>query len=220
MDDFQNLVETETERVLKDNRELSDEMREILEETTGFKAPPDKLFLTLLAIRKIAVQLKSNDAVKYLNFAFFKKRNKEINEKWIKNRRRLLEVKIQRFEEKLAKRLKYMKYRLNSDLNILHSKRNEQLNSLNTKYMKCKNLISEINSKEQYQLKKLKKIFLISNEVPEISSEELNNPETYTYNPNDYSDFTEGVMAKDKILIQDEIDNISQKTIEKSYRSH
>ena len=46
-------------------------MKEILEKTTGFEAPPNSEFLQLLAIKKIATKLKTNDAVKYLNFDYF-----------------------------------------------------------------------------------------------------------------------------------------------------
>ena len=38
-------------------------MKEILEKTTGFEAPPNKEYLQLLAVRKIALKLKTNDAV-------------------------------------------------------------------------------------------------------------------------------------------------------------
>lgn len=58
-------------------------MKEILEKTTGFEAPPDSEYLQILAIRKIAFKLKTNDAVKYLNFDYFKKKNKTMNKEWV-----------------------------------------------------------------------------------------------------------------------------------------
>ena len=42
---------------------LKGDMKEILEKTTGFEAPPNKEYLKLLAIRKIALKLKTHEAV-------------------------------------------------------------------------------------------------------------------------------------------------------------
>lgn len=73
-------------------------MKEILEKTTGFEAPPNKEYLQLLAVRKIALKLKTTDAVQYLNFDHFKKVNKKMNEKWIKDRKEMILKKIKKFE--------------------------------------------------------------------------------------------------------------------------
>ena len=48
-------------------------MKEILESTTGFQAPPNKVLLRLLEIKKIATKLKTSDGAKYLNFDFYRK---------------------------------------------------------------------------------------------------------------------------------------------------
>lgn len=47
--------------------------------------------------------LKRSDGVKYLNFDYFKRKNKEINEAWVKKRKDNLERKIKKFEEMLKK---------------------------------------------------------------------------------------------------------------------
>lgn len=59
MRNFQEISRGEIEQVLAKNEELCAEMREILEKTMGFKTPPNKLFLTLLAVRKIAAKLNT-----------------------------------------------------------------------------------------------------------------------------------------------------------------
>ena len=101
MDDFEEIQKEEITQILKQNKELKLELKEILEKTTGFKAPPNSEYLNLLAIRKIALKLKTDDAVKYLNFDYFKRKNKEINQQWIKNRKDLLERRIANFEKRL-----------------------------------------------------------------------------------------------------------------------
>lgn len=63
MDDFEGVKKEEIKKVIRKNKKLSKEMYEILQTTTGFEAPPDKEFLALLAVRKIAMKLKTNDAV-------------------------------------------------------------------------------------------------------------------------------------------------------------
>lgn len=45
MDDFEEVKKLEIAKVIRSNEELSLEMREILEKTTGFKAPPNSEFL-------------------------------------------------------------------------------------------------------------------------------------------------------------------------------
>lgn len=63
MDNFENIKQEEIENILKQNSQLQDQMKEILEKTTGFEAPPNKEYLKLLAVRKIALKLKTTDAV-------------------------------------------------------------------------------------------------------------------------------------------------------------
>jgi len=62
-------------------------MKEILESTTGFKAPPDRILLKLLEIKKIALKMKTTEGARYLNFDYYKKRNKLVNENWIRKRK-------------------------------------------------------------------------------------------------------------------------------------
>lgn len=57
MTDFEDVKKEEIAKVIRHNKELSHEMKEILEKTTGFKAPPNSEFLSLLAVRKIALKL-------------------------------------------------------------------------------------------------------------------------------------------------------------------
>ena len=59
MTDFEGVKKEEIASVIRLNKELSHEMNEILEKTTGFAAPPNSEFLSLLAIRKIALKLKT-----------------------------------------------------------------------------------------------------------------------------------------------------------------
>lgn len=59
MDDLEEVKKEEIANVVRQNKELSNEMKEILEKTTGFAAPPNSEFLSILAIRKIALKLKT-----------------------------------------------------------------------------------------------------------------------------------------------------------------
>lgn len=151
MDDFEEVKKEEIAKVIKSNKNLSDEMREILEKTTGFKAPPNSEFLQLLAIRKIAFKLRTNDAVKYLNFDYFKRKNKELNAEWINKRKESLEKRIKKFEELLEKNTVLIKSKINDELNKLHFKRQKQLDMLLIKYNKCKMLIENINAQEMIE---------------------------------------------------------------------
>lgn len=81
--------------------------------------------------------LKSNARVKYLNFDYFKRKNKEINETWLKNRKDLLERKIKKFEEMLDKNTVLIKNRIDDELAKLHYRRQKQLNMLTIKFNKC-----------------------------------------------------------------------------------
>lgn len=79
--------------------------------------------MNLLAVRKIALKLKTDDAVKYLNFDYFKRKNKELNEEWIKKRKETLERRIANFEKRLALKVDILKEKLSKELNKLHDKR-------------------------------------------------------------------------------------------------
>lgn len=173
MNEFYLAAQEEVVGIIKINNELKQEYFEIVEKVTGFRPPPDKIFLNLLAIRKIAIGLKNSDAVKFLNFDYFKKRNIHINEKWIKDRKEWLLKKIKRFEDALESHVKIIKNRLNNEMWKLHAKRRAHFDRLCTKFLRCKSLVSEINSKEGYQLAKMKKFFLIRHDVPSMSYEDF-----------------------------------------------
>lgn len=148
-------------------------MKEILEKTTGFQAPPDSEFLSLLAVRKIALKLKSSNGVKYLNFEYFKRKNKEINEAWVHKRKNMLERKIKKFEEMLQKNTELTRNKIDDELAKLHHRRQKQLNMLMIKYNKCKMLIENINSKEMTEQKLNKKFFMIRNDIPSVNYNEI-----------------------------------------------
>lgn len=222
-DDFEDLSKNEIKKVISQNKKVAIELREILELTTGFKAPPNKDVLTLLAVRKIAKNLRTNDAVKYINFGYFKKKNKEVNEKWIRNRKKLLELRIERFEKKLAVEMKIFKHKLNKELNSLQYKRQRQFERLATKYQKCKNMASEVSSKDAYELKKLKRYFLIRNDIPALTYAEsednfLNLNSSGQESMFKMSQVQSNMQLEKKIQIEDELDNVSQRTIEKSIK--
>lgn len=67
--------------------------------------------------------LKSNSRVTYLNFDYFKRKNKEINEDWIKKRKLMLERKIKKFEETLNKNTVLVKNKIDDELAKLHHRR-------------------------------------------------------------------------------------------------
>jgi len=67
--------------------------------------------------------LKTNDAVKYLNFDYFKRKNKEINQDWIYKRKDILERRIKKFEELLDKNTVLIKAKISDELAKLHFKR-------------------------------------------------------------------------------------------------
>ena len=212
MKDFQKISQNEIQNVLQKNEVLAEEMKEILEKTTGFRAPPDKLFLTLLAVRKIALRLNTNDSVKYLNFDYFKNHTNKINEHWIKVRKDNLKKKIKRFENKLKIVTKMTKVRLNQELGRLHHRRQKHLKIILAKYNKCKQMVDVINAKESYQLKKLKKHFLLRNDVPIT---------TYKDNGKGFLEFSQ-VNKEDKVVndknfkLEDELisNHSDEKTLE------
>jgi hypothetical protein len=166
MKEFQKISKQKIEAILTENKVLAEELKELLEKITGFKAPPDELFLSLMAIRKIALKLQSKDVVQYINFDYFQKHNKNMNENILKTRREKIKKRIKNFEKKLENHVKSLKDRLDQELNRLHIRRQNQLSIIMAKYNKCKKMIGEINSQESYQLKVLKKHFILRNDVP------------------------------------------------------
>lgn len=139
-----------------------------MEKVFGFRPPPDRIYNDLVAIRKIALKLRSNVSVQYLNFDYFTKRNIEINETWIKNRKDLLLKLLKSFETRLDKRTTILQQRLKKELDRLHAKRLKQFDQLNTKYLRCKNLLEEVNAKEKLQFNKSKKHFHLRNDIPKL----------------------------------------------------
>lgn len=214
MKDFQKLAQDEVVKVIQANKDLQNEYFEIVEKVTGFRPPPDTMFLNLLAIRKIAIQLKSTEAVQFLNFDYFKKRNIHLNEKWIKDRKEWLLKKIKLFEERLMTHLKLVKARLNEELWKLHVKRLKQFDRLTTKYIKCQNLVAEVNSKENFKLQKMKKFFLLRNDVPSMSYYEYFRDEEAPQRAH-----TINKASKTKTLDLDEEKPLSQRTVEKAAKN-
>lgn len=45
MNDFEDVKKHEIAKAIRKNKDVSNEMREILEKTTGFEAPPDSEYL-------------------------------------------------------------------------------------------------------------------------------------------------------------------------------
>ena len=139
-----------------------------MEKVFGFRPPPDRIYNDLVAVRKIALKLRTNDTVQYLNFDYFTKRNIEINQNWVKNRKNLLIKLLKNFDGRLEKRTIILKQRLKKELDRLHAKRLKQFDQLNTKYLRCKNLLEEINAKEKMHFSKCKKHFHLRNDVPRL----------------------------------------------------
>jgi len=139
-----------------------------MEKVFGFRPPPDKIYNDLVAVRKIALKLRTNDTVQFLNFDYFTKRNIEINKTWVKNRKNLLIKLLKNFDARLEKRRVILEHRLKKELDRLHAKRLKQFDQLNTKYLRCKNLLEEINAKEKMHFSKCKKHFHLRNDVPKL----------------------------------------------------
>jgi hypothetical protein len=139
-----------------------------MEKVFGFRPPPDRIYNDLVAVRKIALKLRTNDTVQFLNFDYFTKRNIEINKQWVKNRKNLLVKLLKNFDTRLEKRTKILEQRLKKELDRLHSKRLKQFDQLNTKYLRCKNLLEEVNAKEKMHFEKSKKHFHLRNDVPKL----------------------------------------------------
>jgi hypothetical protein len=107
--------------------------------------------------------------VRYLNFDFYKKHNVKLNENWIRDRRLMIIKKVDHFEDRLEVASSVIKNKLNSELFRLHSKRLRQFDRLMQKYTKLRNNVYELNAKEMYEVKKLKKFFLMKANVPKFS---------------------------------------------------
>lgn len=135
----------------------------------GFRPPPDRVYNDLVAIRKIALKLRTTDSVQYLIFDYFTKRNIQINKNWVVKRKVILQKLIKRFEDSLAKKTRVLKQKLAREIDRLHSKRRLQLDHLMTKYRRCKNLIAEINAKEKQKFRTQKKKFQMKNEIPRVN---------------------------------------------------
>ena len=211
---FNQVSETEVENIIRNNKKLKKELYDILEKVVGFRPPPDKLFLDLVAIRKMAIKLKNNDAVKYLNFDYFKKHNSKINEKWIRERREFILKRMRAFEEQMNAAVKKLKYRLNQELWRLQAKRTKQFDALTVKYIKCKNLVSEINSQEAWELKKLKRAFLLRNEVPKLKlPKEMDNSNILAELGDD-----EGFLGEETVEQVEEVEEVVEEKVEKKVK--
>ena len=149
-----------------------------MERVFGFRPPPDRIYNDLLAIRKIALKLRTNDTVQFLNFDYFTKRNIEINKQWVKNRKNLLVKLLKNFDSRLEKRTKILEQRLKKELDRLHAKRLKQFDQLNTKYLRCKNLLEEVNAKEKMHFEKSKKHFHLRNDVPKLRLKRERSPDS------------------------------------------
>lgn len=166
MEDFRLLYDEELQRVLEKNDELKGELNEMLEKTLGFKAPPNALFLNLLAIRKLAVRLKNDESTQYLNFDFFKKHNQKVNQDWIKERKNLIITRLEQFERRLAECTETIKYKLNLELAKMHARRLKMFDRLMVKYGKIKRSVEGFNNKELQELRRLKEFFIMRHSIP------------------------------------------------------
>jgi len=166
MADFKAIYDEELQRVLEKNEELRNDLNEMLEKTLGFKVPPNSLFLNLLAIRKLAVKLKNDEATQYLNFDYFRKHNQKINEAWIRERKGLIITRLENFEKRLAECTETIKYKLNLELAKLHTKRLKHFDRLMIKYSKLKRSVEGINNKELQELRRLKEFFVLRHHIP------------------------------------------------------
>ena len=190
MEDFKKLSASEIDNAIEKNESLKNELNEMLEKTLGFKAPPNGLFLNLLHIRKIASKLKDNDSNQFLNFDYFKKHNIKVNQDWIRDRKIIITTRLEQFEKRLEVYLEMTKHKLNLELDKLHSKRLQQYDKLMVRYNKVKMTVASINSKEIYEVRKLKADFLARSDLP-----------TY-YHSNDL--FLNGIQNGAKFQKQDE----------------
>lgn len=141
-----------------------------------------------------------------------------MNEKWIKERKSYLLKKISIFEKKLALSLEILKSNLNKELWKLHNKRLSQFDKLSTKYLKCKNMVSEHNAHDVYEIKKLKTFFLFKNDIPIVNlkeekvsikvQKEINKPKlTKSIVPN--------IFHSNEDVIRDDKKNLNQSQLKK-----
>lgn len=166
MADFKAIYDEELQRIIEKNDSLRNDLNEMLEKTLGFKAQPDSLFLNLLAIRKLAVRLKNDEATQYLNFDYFRKHNQKINEAWIRDRKSLIITRLENFEKRLSECTETIKYKLNLELAKLHTKRLKHFDRLMIKYSKIKRSVEGINNKELQELRRLKEFFVLRHKIP------------------------------------------------------
>ena len=178
---FREVSQEEMKTLLVKNKDLSNEVCEMMEKVFGFRPPPDKIYNDLLAMRKMALKLRTNETVQFLNFDYFAKRNNEINEQWVKKRKGLLVKLLNSFELRLGKRTSILKQRLKKELDRLHAKRLKQFDQLNTKYKRCKNLLEEVNAKEKMHFEKNKKHFHLRNDVPRLKIQREMSPPSQLY---------------------------------------
>jgi hypothetical protein len=135
----------------------------------GFRPPPDRVYNDLVAIRKVALKLRSTHSVQFLNFDYFTKRNIQINKAWILKRKALLQKLVLNFEKVLTKKRTVLEQRLLKEINRLHTKRLKQFDNLMMKYQRCKNLLAEVNAKEKYFFKTQKRNFKMKDEIPRVN---------------------------------------------------
>ena len=140
----------------------------MMQKVFGFRPPPDRIYNDLLAIRKIALKLRTDQATAHLNFDYFSRRNSQINANWIKNRKSMLLKLLTNFETRLAKRRNILSTRLKTELNRFHCRRMGQFDRLLTKYTRCKRLVEEINAKEKTDFTKHKRDFKMRGDVPKL----------------------------------------------------
>ena len=166
MDDFKKLSNEEMESALQKNVKLRDELNELLEKTLGFTPPPNSLLINLVTIRKLASKVGNNESTQYLNFDHMKKHNIKVNQDWIRDRKLLINQKLENFEKRLETCLAVTKDKLNLELMKLHGKRLAHFDKLMIRYNKIKQTVYKVSAKEMAELKKLKKFFLLRHSVP------------------------------------------------------
>jgi hypothetical protein len=156
---FKEVSRAEIEAAIDKNEVLKEEFNELMEKHLGFRPPPQSAFLNLQVIRKLVARLRLNDPIQFVNFDFYKKMNIKLNEDWVRDRRLIIIKKMDILEKRLAELLRVLQQRLVLELQKLHVKRLRQFDQLMTKYTKIKNHISELNSKERFELKKTQQFY-------------------------------------------------------------
>lgn len=159
MNDFKKISGSEIEQLLEKNITLKNDLNELLEKNLGFRPPPNSLFLSLQAVRKIVMRLRMNQAIQYINFDYFKKHNIQLNENWIRDRKLIIIAKMERFERKLSETVNFLKEKLNGELLKLHAKRLAHFERLIMFQKKIRSEIQEEGAKEMTQLKKMRQVY-------------------------------------------------------------